>query len=164
MSKFNEDTLSMEQSEFPTDLGKQLRRAREASNLSIQSVANSLHLTPRIIIALEENDFTQFQPVFAKGYLRNYGRLLNLSVEPLLESYNQSHLPSQDPLQVPVQAAKAEKSLWIIYFLLVVAIVAVLAWVVGKIILPFTEPVSRSEGVASPVAMSSSAKANGKTA
>ena len=56
MSKFNEDTLSMEPSDIRTDLGKQLRRAREASNLSIQSVANSLHLAPRIIIALEEND------------------------------------------------------------------------------------------------------------
>ena len=115
-----------------TDIGKQLRRAREAGGLSIQYVASSLHLSPRVIIALEENDFSQFQPVFVKGYLRNYCRLLNLSVEPMLESYNRTILPEQGSLQSSQQSPKATKSNWVMYLLLFAGVAGLLAGIGGK--------------------------------
>ena len=127
MSKFSEGN-PQEPTEHLVDVGRQLRRAREAGNLSIQSVAASLHLSPRVIIALEENNFGQFQPVFVKGYLRNYGRLLSLPTEPLVESYSRAILPDQAHLQTPQQNSETAKPPWGLYLLLVVGVLSVAAW------------------------------------
>ena len=85
-----------EAAERADGLGVRLRRAREARRLSITTAAASLNLSPRVIEALEENDFKQFKPVYVRGYLRNYARLLELKADPLIESYNQT-LPPEHP-------------------------------------------------------------------
>jgi len=68
-------------------------------------VALQLHIDPRVIRALEEDDFSQMKPVFVRGYLRNYARLVNLPVEPLLESYNQVVSAQTPPPQPPSQGS-----------------------------------------------------------
>ena len=130
MHKTNENEPTAEAVSQLSDIGKQLRRAREADSLSIQSVATSLHLAPRVIIALEENDFSQFQPVFVKGYLRNYGRLLNLPVEPLLESYNRTLPPDQDYATTAHPLSHhPSKTPWGLYLILALGVLALVTWV-----------------------------------
>jgi cytoskeleton protein RodZ len=154
LHKHNEGDTHAEPSDQLVDIGKQLRRARESGNLSIQSVAASLRLTPRVIIALEENDFGQFQPVFVKGYLRNYGRLLNLPSEPLIESYNRTLLPVQDTMQSPKLGTTASTPPWVLYLLLLVGILTLAVWAASKISFSVDEQATlQSRGVAHPLAL-----------
>ena len=68
---------------FP--VGQALRDAREAQGLSVEDVANRLRLMHRQIDAMETGDFASLgQPVFARGFVRNYARLLGLDPDPML--------------------------------------------------------------------------------
>jgi cytoskeleton protein RodZ len=65
--------------------GAQLQAAREAAGLSLEQVAAQLKLAPRQVRALEEEDFAQLPGrTFARGFVRNYARLLNLDGDLLL--------------------------------------------------------------------------------
>jgi cytoskeleton protein RodZ len=65
--------------------GARLRAAREAAGLSLEQVAQQLKLAPRQVRALEEEDFAQLPGrTFARGFVRNYARLLNLDGDDLL--------------------------------------------------------------------------------
>ena len=71
--------------------GRLLREARETLNLSQDEVARRLHLSLKLIKALEEDDYKKLPPpIFVTGYLRNYARLTNLSADELISSYNRS--------------------------------------------------------------------------
>jgi cytoskeleton protein RodZ len=65
--------------------GARLQAAREAAGLSLEQVAQQLKLAPRQVRALEEEDFAQLPGrTFARGFVRNYARLLNLDGDDLL--------------------------------------------------------------------------------
>lgn len=71
----------------PGPVGQALRQAREAQGLGVEDVAARLRLMRRQIEAMEADDFDSLgQPVFARGFVRNYARLLGLVPEPLLAS------------------------------------------------------------------------------
>jgi cytoskeleton protein RodZ len=65
--------------------GSRLRAAREARGLSTAEVAAQLHLTRSIIDALETDNYDAGPgPVFMRGYLRSYARLMGLPTDELL--------------------------------------------------------------------------------
>lgn len=67
-------------------IGQILRGAREAQGITLESVAERLRLMHRQVEAMETDDFDSLgQPVFARGFVRNYARLLGLAPEALLE-------------------------------------------------------------------------------
>lgn len=67
-------------------VGQILREAREARNITRDDVALRLRLMHRQIEAMETDDFQSLgQPVFARGFVRNYARLLGVPPEELLE-------------------------------------------------------------------------------
>ncbi len=69
----------------PDGPGARLRAAREASGLSLDQVAQQLKLAPRQVKALEDEDFGKLPGrTFARGFVRNYARLLNLDADDLL--------------------------------------------------------------------------------
>jgi cytoskeleton protein RodZ len=69
----------------PASVGQVLREAREAQGVALENAAIRLHLMQRQIEAMETDDFASLgQPVFARGFVRNYARLLGLAPEPLL--------------------------------------------------------------------------------
>jgi len=73
--------------------GQRLRQAREALNLSQQHVARQMHLNVILIQALEDNNEAALPgKTYLVGYLRNYARLLNLSVDEIIDA---AHLVSQ---------------------------------------------------------------------
>jgi len=68
-----------------TSVGQMLREAREAQGIALEDVAVRLRLMHRQIEAMETDDFESLgQPVFARGFVRNYARLLGLAPEALL--------------------------------------------------------------------------------
>ncbi len=64
--------------------GQRLRAAREAAGLSVHDVAGRLKMPVRIVEALEAEDWARIgAPVFVRGQLRSYSRLLGLPVQPV---------------------------------------------------------------------------------
>lgn len=70
--------------------GEQLANIRQEKGYTIEYVANKLHLRTRIIELIENNEFHLLpEPVFVKGYLRAYAKLLGTSPEPYLTVFNE---------------------------------------------------------------------------
>jgi len=66
-------------------VGQILRDARVAQGIALDDAAARLRLMHRQIEAMEADDFESLgQPVFARGFVRNYARLLGLAPEALL--------------------------------------------------------------------------------
>src|SRR5690606_26765636 len=62
--------------------GQRLRTAREATGLSVQDVATRLKMPVRVVESLEAEDWSRLgAPVFIRGQLRSYGRLLGLATD-----------------------------------------------------------------------------------
>jgi len=69
-----------------------LRAAREARGWSLRQVAERLHITEAQVKGLEEGDYAALPgAAFARGFLKNYARLLDLNPEPLLKTYDASN-------------------------------------------------------------------------
>ncbi|HZH44228.1 MAG TPA: RodZ domain-containing protein [Lysobacter sp.] len=67
--------------------GARLKQAREAAGLSLDQVSVQLHLPRHVLEALEADDHSRLgAPVFVRGQLRSYARLLNLDLQPELET------------------------------------------------------------------------------
>src|SRR4051812_48166334 len=66
-------------------VGARLRAAREAAGMTIDNAAQQLKLHPRQVQALEDEQFGLLPGrTFARGFVRNYARLLNLDAHDLL--------------------------------------------------------------------------------
>jgi cytoskeleton protein RodZ len=66
--------------------GGQLTTARVAAGLTVAEAARQLKLSASQVDALESGDYDRLPgPVFVRGFLRNYARLLKLDPAPLLE-------------------------------------------------------------------------------
>ena len=65
--------------------GARLRQARESLKLTPEDIAGRLHVSVKIITALERDEFDSLAaPVYVAGYLRAYARAVNLSAEEIL--------------------------------------------------------------------------------
>ena len=66
-------------------VGQILRDAREVQGITLEDAAVRLRLMRRQVEAMETDDFESLDPpVFARGFVRNYARLLGLAPEALL--------------------------------------------------------------------------------
>jgi len=69
-------------------LGERLRSARKARALTLEQVCDALHLDESVILALEDERFeTLGAPVFVRGHLKTYARLVGLSPDVVLSAY-----------------------------------------------------------------------------
>ena len=79
----------------PESPGRILRSAREAMGLSRREIAEALYLLESVVVAIEEDDVArQPEPVFMRGYVRNYARLLKLDPEPLIGALAPARAPT----------------------------------------------------------------------
>ncbi|HYW75780.1 MAG TPA: RodZ domain-containing protein [Gammaproteobacteria bacterium] len=77
--------------------GHQLSTAREAKGISLETVSESTGISRKVLEALEANEWDKLDaPVYVRGYLRKYARMLGLDQEALVSSYEASALP-RDP-------------------------------------------------------------------
>jgi cytoskeletal protein RodZ len=65
------------------NLGKKLRRAREAAGLTVDDAVYRAKLPRAVVEALETDDFGFFtSPLYARSFLKQYGEYVGMDVEP----------------------------------------------------------------------------------
>lgn len=127
------------QSDLPTaglyaqGCGSVLRAARERAGLTLQEVGGQLKMPVRVLQALEEENWEVLgAPVFVRGQLRSYSRLLKVDLEPYLgavqlqavrpaELISRSHTPRYQRLFESV----ARRAVYVV----ITAAIAVPVWV-----------------------------------
>jgi cytoskeletal protein RodZ len=66
-------------------VAEQLRVAREAQGLTMQQVADATKIRTDHISALEQGNFSVFTaPIYIRGSVKNYAKLLKLDLPPLM--------------------------------------------------------------------------------
>ena len=91
---------------MPT-VGEQLASAREAKEWSLEDVARLTKLRSDQVLALEEGRYHIFSaPVYVRGFVKSYAKLVNLDPVPLVEQLNgeinkDKKLQQADPLRAP---------------------------------------------------------------
>lgn len=82
--------------------GTMLAEARARLGLELEAVAQQLKIGVKQVVALESDDYGRLPgPLFVRGFLRNYARLLQIDPAPLLEAYLQAE-PLQHPPAPPI--------------------------------------------------------------
>lgn len=118
----------------PSSIGRTLRDAREAQGMTQEDAAARLRLMHRQIAAMEADEFESLgQPVFARGFVRNYARLLGLKPEMLLAHMEGAPAePAAVTYVMPPQPRSWLSSPWLVLLLLgllvVVALPVALYW------------------------------------
>ena len=78
-----------------------LAAARNAAGMTLADAARNLKLSPWQVEALESGDYARLPgPVFVRGFIRNYARLLKIDAAPLL-----AEIASQAAAEQPVEPA-----------------------------------------------------------
>lgn len=96
MTNFNDSTH-----QAMAGCGERLKQAREAAGLSIDDVAARLHMPGRVVRSLEAEDWSRLgAPVFVRGQVRSYSRLVGLTTAPMMAALDvgpvePSHLVSR---------------------------------------------------------------------
>ncbi len=80
------ETYTPEQASHSTSPGAVLARARTARQLSIEQAARELKLPRTTLQYIESDCFEQIAPIYRRGYISNYARLVGIDPEPLLAS------------------------------------------------------------------------------
>jgi len=105
--------------------GQRLKKAREVARLDIKQAAESLHLSPGVVKALEADDYRALpNATFVKGYLRSYARLLSVPGEELVRTYESITGQNQPKPVVPIELPRTKPKFALpLQLLLVVALV-----------------------------------------
>jgi cytoskeleton protein RodZ len=103
--------------------GEKFRKARESKELSFEDVSNVIKISPRMLRAIEEENFDQLPGgVFNKGFIRSYAKQLGLDPEEAVTEYldyvRQQQIEAQQAWQpaapvetrAPAKATAAKKS------------------------------------------------------
>ena len=119
--------------EFAQGCGAVLRQAREKAGISLQDAASQLKMPGRVLKSLEDEDWQQLgAPVFIRGQLRSYAKLLKVDITPYLlqaqlqpvrpaELVSHSHTPRYQRLLESV----ARRAVYVV----ITAAIAVPVWV-----------------------------------
>ena len=116
--------------------GERLRTAREAAGLSLEDVASQLKMPQRVVQSLENEDWDRLgAPVFVRGQLRSYSRLLGLTTSITLAASGVAPIeptPLVSHSYTPrVQRLFEQGTRRIIYIVMTIAI-AVPVWLATK--------------------------------
>src|SRR5688572_7199468 len=72
----------------PMNVGMQLREAREARGLSLDSLASATRIKVRILEGLERNDLSAAPPrPYTRGFVAAYAREVGLDADQIARSY-----------------------------------------------------------------------------
>ncbi len=123
--------------------GARLRAAREKAGLTLDQVGGKLKMQVRVLESLENEEWGRLgAPVFVRGQLRSYGRLLGVDVDPTMTSNGIPHVqPSMLVSRVhtsPMQRMLEQAGRRLVYVVMT-ALIVVPVWMMatrGPINLP----------------------------
>jgi cytoskeletal protein RodZ len=77
-------------------LGKTLHATRRRRRISLDRAAADTRIRRDYIVAMENDDFTFQAPVYVKGFLASYARILRVDPEPLVRRFEDEIASSDD--------------------------------------------------------------------
>ncbi len=126
----------------PTKLGIVLRTAREARFIDLARVERDTKIRVRYLSALEHGDYRDLpEPIYTRGFLRNYGLYLGLDPEYLIDLYRLEsgtgvERPSMPATRRPMAARQGRSfvvsSGAVAAAILTILVVALVVYVVGE--------------------------------
>ncbi|MDH3856633.1 MAG: DUF4115 domain-containing protein, partial [Gammaproteobacteria bacterium] len=114
--------------------GERLQAARIQQGLSLEDVAHRMHLSLDILKAIEDNNFEEITaPIFVKGYLRAYARIVSLNEDEMILQYRDFYSEEDPPISstsniLPELSAGDARIKWTTYFVILVIAVLLAAW------------------------------------
>jgi cytoskeletal protein RodZ len=130
-------------------VGDTLRNARERSGASISEVASTTGINARHIAAMEENRFDALPArVYARAYLRNYARFLDIDPVPLLEEMD-DNWPEIDTPEVGPGSLQFSLPVITGQTLLIVLVIIVLGLALGFVYNQLSSFISTQNNVSS---------------
>ncbi|HVI26595.1 MAG TPA: RodZ domain-containing protein [Xanthomonadaceae bacterium] len=116
--------------------GRRLRQAREAAGLTQADVAARLKMPVRVVNSLEEEDWSRLgAPVFVRGQLRSYSRLLGLTTAPMVAAAGVATVepPVLTPrTYTPPMRRFAEQAARRLVYIVITAAIAVPVWLATR--------------------------------
>lgn len=120
----------------PTGIGpgERLQAARIQKGLSLEGVASRMHLSASILEAIEENNFEEISaPIFVKGYLRAYARIVALEEDDMIQQYTDYYSEEDPPISttsntIPELSVADARIKWTTYLVILVLAALLAAW------------------------------------
>ena len=116
--------------------GRRLREAREAAGLSLAEVGARLKMPVRVVESLEREDWSRLgAPVFVRGQLRSYSRLLGLTTEPIVAASGVAPVAPaelQPRTYTPPMQRLAEQASRRFVYVVITAAIAVPVWLATR--------------------------------
>lgn len=117
-----------------TGPGERLQAARIQQGMSLEDVASRMHLSVSILEAIEENNFDEITaPIFVKGYLRAYARIVSLDEDEMIEQYVDYYSNEDPPISsisntAPELTVADARIKWTTYAVVIVLAAMIGAW------------------------------------
>lgn len=114
--------------------GERLQAARIQKSLSIDDVAGRMHLSTAILEAIEENRFEEITaPIFVKGYLRAYARIVSLDEDEIIQQYVDTYSNEDPPISTtsnmaPELSVADVRIKWTTYLVILILAALLAAW------------------------------------
>jgi len=113
--------------------GQLLQKERERRGLSVQGAAEELNLDRWIVEAIESDNFAALgPPVFARGHLRKYATLLEVSEDLIVGRYDALSGTPTLPVVTPTATAKVRvrrrMRVYVLPALLIAIVLVALVW------------------------------------
>ncbi len=114
--------------------GERLQAARIQQGMSLEDVANRMHLSVTILEAIEENNFDEITaPIFVKGYLRAYARIVSLDEDEMIQQYVDFYSNEDPPIAAigntaPELSVADARIKWTTYAVVIVLAALIGAW------------------------------------
>ena len=121
----------------PPSLGARLRQAREARRIPIEGIAQQIRVPVAVLRAIEEDRLEGLAPIYLRGYVRAYARIVGLGEDTVLAA-----LPSAEtPVVVTARSGRAMRMNVMPGSGLKIATLAVVVVLVGLTVASFRSPV-----------------------
>tara|TARA_B100001059_G_scaffold73635_1_gene71123 strand:- start:2664 stop:3047 length:384 start_codon:yes stop_codon:yes gene_type:complete len=112
--------------------GEVLKAERLRRGLDVATVAEQLHITRHYLLALENGEYHKLPaPIFAKGYMRSYAKLFDISEDALLVSL-EADLPSNKSVAKKSKAGQLKNHRNEILGVLLLIVLLLAAWLYNK--------------------------------
>ena len=130
----NTQALHEEPSRTNLGPGDRLQAQRIAMGLTLEELAKKMRLSVAILKSIEENDFSQISaPIFVKGYLRSYARIVNADENDIITRYITDYTDEDPPISstsntAPEINADDSRVKWVTYLVIFALISLLVVW------------------------------------